>query len=363
MQLLIMITKFTMKSCRKRAKNLKELAEKNCEKHMKEFMKKQQRMECSDYLDGGSKTLSAQKSNMLSTIKQKIWSSQGNLSKSTKDLSTCGSSINSSNSSTKFSELVGSGSSIAGGSIVCRSSALAQKKHKIRNRSKTCDSFDAAFKIGEIENDGRRTVTSLMGVQRDSEVLYVGNFNSGDEQNARRGKINDVFDMAAEGNSDNETDANRSAYGTLSRSFSQPNFLDDATSTTQKLQEINEEIIIQRPTGLFDRPMLGSIAFRRSVTAALSHLHPASYAADSETNSTLSACVKDDASTTASSVTTAKLRANNKAGRKFLNLSDSDSDGLVEAFGDDEDEDDAAYSSIHRFLTAWGLEEYLNMYV
>ena len=212
---------------------------------MREFMKKQQRLDAESMI-------ASSKSNVLSTIRQKIWSSQGNLSKSTKDLSTCsgGGGGGTINSSSKFSELVGAGGSVSG-SIACRSSGTVQKKHKVRSRSKTCDSFDSAFKIGEIENDGRRTVTSLMGVQRDSEVLYVGNFNSADDgNNGKRGKIDDVFEMAGGNSDDNETDTNRSGYGTLSRSFSQHSTGCSlvgvggaaGSTTTQKLHEINEEI-------------------------------------------------------------------------------------------------------------------------
>ncbi|CAG9094525.1 unnamed protein product [Plutella xylostella] len=46
------------------------------------------------------------------------------------------------------------------------------------------------FKVGEVETTGRRSVTSLSGVRRDSEVMYVGTFGAGPQQ---RATVADVF--------------------------------------------------------------------------------------------------------------------------------------------------------------------------
>lgn len=102
-----------------------------------------------------------------------------------------------------------------------------------------------------MEANGKRSVRSLQGVRRDSEILYVGTFNSNDDI-LKRGKITDVFDVQT----NNETSLcnSRITNGTLSRSLSQPDFLFSDDS--------QDSVVRQRPSGLFDRPMLGTLAFR-----------------------------------------------------------------------------------------------------
>lgn len=304
-------------------------------------MKRQQKLETELSSDVKTSATLQKSTNMLTAIKHKIWSSQGNLNKTTKESSSMGTL-----SSAKFSDLVGAGSGgSSAGSIASRAGTVqrrvAASKFKSQSRNKDLTGEDSSFKIGEIEADGRRTVTSLNGLQRDSEVLYVGTFSS-NEDNGKRGKICDVFEVD-EASSDTEHDMRKSGYGTLSRSFSQPDFLADCHTDSK----IADEVIMQRPSGLFDRPMLGSIAFRRSVTAALSQLHPETNSIDDSTNSA--------SNTTRNSSSLAKSRSGVKP-RQFLNISDSDSDG-IDGFSDDDQED--AGSPIQRFLAVWGLEEYL----
>uniref|UniRef100_W8B5C3 Usher syndrome type-1G protein n=1 Tax=Ceratitis capitata TaxID=7213 RepID=W8B5C3_CERCA len=344
---------------KKKAKAMREVAEKNCEKRMREYMKRQQKIE-SEHIDASrpamTATVNSNKSNMLSTLKQKIWSSQGNLHKPTRE--TTGAvavpcpSISSGSTATKFSELVspGSGSGGSVGSIASRAGTVQKKlrgqQHKNTNLNKT---DDTGFKIGGIEPDGKRTVTSLIGVQRDSEVLYVGTFSS-NEESSKRGKISDVFEVD-EPCSDRERETTKMGYGTLSRSFSQPDILGDSLLSTGRL---SDEFAMQRPAGLFDRPMLGSIAFRRSVTAALSQLQPDNYMGNGLDATTANTSMTTGRQFAASTAT--KTRGNKQ--RSFLNISDSDSEG---ADGYSEDEQENAGSPIARFLTAWGLEEYLSM--
>ncbi|XP_055858767.1 pre-mRNA splicing regulator USH1G isoform X1 [Episyrphus balteatus] len=306
---------------RKKAKTMKEIAEKNCEKRIKEYMKRQQKTE-QEY-----ENMKPKPSTMLAALKHKIWSSQGNLNKPPKEPM----------NGAKFSDLVG-------GSISSRVGAVQKKVmvSKLKNQSsreRGDRENDTGFKIGEIESDGKRTITSLTGLQRDSEVLYVGTFSS-NEDNGKRGKLTDVFDMEA--NSDTEREVPRIGYGTLSRSFSQPDFL-----AAQNDDEACNDILLQRPTGLFDRPMLGSIAFRRSVTAALSQLHPEASSIDSSNSAN----------------TSRKLgqlgKSRSVKSRSFLNISDSDSEGAC--FSDDEDQEDSG-SPIQRFLAVWGLDEYLAVF-
>lgn len=314
---------------------MKDLAEKNCEKRIKEYMKRQHKQDSDlkEVKSSGPGT-NGKSGKMLSTLKQKIWSSQGNLHKIPKENSPSVTSAG-----VKFSELVQTGSTAGnsgGGSVASRKGNTYSKSNAFNP--------DSGFKIGEIEPDGRRTITSLSGVQRDSEVLYVGTFSS-NEDNCKRGKINGLFETEEAGNSEAETNNSKSAYGTLSRSFSQPDILGDNEASDTLRSEIN----LQRPSGLFDRPMLGSIAFRRSVTAALSQLNTDVYSGLEDSNVT-------QPSTRTSSICS---KARSVKQRSFLNLTDSDSDG-ADGFSDDDDRD-VAGGPIQRFLTVWGLEEYLHM--
>jgi Usher syndrome type-1G protein len=149
---------------------------------------------------------------------------------------------------TKFSALVG-------GTINGSRGGAVQKKVNAVKLKNQMDNGD--FKIGEVEAGGRRSVRSLQGLRRDSEILYVGTYDTAADNAGKRGKITDVFDV--ERISDEEEYADESAedkYGTLSRSFSQPDFL-----AASAKDDIAEEVMLHRPSGLFDRPMLGTLAF------------------------------------------------------------------------------------------------------
>ncbi|GBP10071.1 hypothetical protein EVAR_101471_1 [Eumeta japonica] len=78
----------------------------------------------------------------------------------------------------KFSELIQTGSESGSGSVAsCKGHIKSERmfwyRQWIQNRRN--------------ESNGRRTITSLSGVQRDSEVLYVGTFSS-NEENGKRGR-------------------------------------------------------------------------------------------------------------------------------------------------------------------------------
>ncbi|XP_034479746.1 Usher syndrome type-1G protein homolog [Drosophila innubila] len=347
---------------KKKSKALKELAEKECEKRVKEYMKRQQRQEHGEFSDlkphsGQSYATSSKSSNMLSTLKQKIWSSQGNLNKTPREQTPPIVPQQPSRGGAKFSDLVGSGSSSSGGSTIASRIGTVQKKPSMHQQVKSQHSSacphaaatDGGFKVRELEPDGKRTITSLTGLQRDSEVLYVGTFSSTEESIGKRGKIADVFEV----DDGTERDSSRLGYSTaLSRSFSQPDILGDAQLT----QELNEELVLQRPIGLFDRPtMLGSIAFRRSVTAALSQLQLQSDSVDNMSSSTMR---------NAAGSNNNKSRTGGNKARLYLNLSDdSDSEGDGDdVYSEDDEDQEAAASALQRFLTVWALDEYLPVF-
>lgn len=309
---------------------------------MKRQNQQQQRQD-PEYSDLSAPSGSSKTGNMLSTLKQKIWSSQGNLNKTPRDTPP----------PTKFSDLVGNGSSSSGGSTIASRAGTVQKRPSQlqKQHSSTCphskisSDTDGGFKVREVEPDGKRTITSLTGLQRDSEVLYVGTFSSNEDSVGKRGKISDVFECMEADELDHSD--NRSGYSsTLARSFSQPDILGDGQLT----QELSEEVTLQRPVGLFDRPtMLGSIAFRRSVTAALSQLQ---LHTDTSSTSTMRNAGSNPP----------KTRNGGGKGRLYLNLSDdTDSEGGGhDIYSDDDDDDrDAGGSALQRFLAVWALEEYL----
>lgn len=206
---------------KKKAKEFKEKAKKHSEKRIKEFLKRQQKHE---------EHQEDEKLNMLKTVKHKFsWGSQGNLSK-IKD-------SNVAPSKDSFSALTGT--------IVPRSAAL--RKLQALKPTRQANAKAGEFKIGEAEN-GSRTVRSIEGVRRDSEVLYVGTFQNAPD---RRGKITDVFEYDA-----SSLEGEKKRYGTLSRCLSQPDFMASGTIGS----DISEDIKNQRPSGLFDRPGLGSLS-------------------------------------------------------------------------------------------------------
>lgn len=230
---------------------------------------------------------------VLGEWKHRLWSaSQGNLKQAVAPTSSVAQpAAMQSTSGTKFSALVGGTlGGMRGGTVQRRVMATKQA------RSGSMPMAAGDFKVGEFEaGSGKRSVRSLQGVQRNSEVLYVGTFsNNGDP--LKRGKITDVFGVleeTAETTSDTEMNGGSSggggmrggstsagrrmqlmgsmvqrqqsigSSGTMSRSYSQPDFMQQQQDEDQdETEAISEEVMMQRPAGLFDRPMLGSLAFR-----------------------------------------------------------------------------------------------------
>ena len=122
-----------------------------------------------------------------------------------------------------------------------------------------------------MEANGKRSVRSIQGLRRDSEVLYVGTYSSNDDSNAseRRGKLKDVFDVEpsphnGRENDDADEDSGSGAsgkFGTMSRSISQPDFLASAAAAAGNDDGVTEDVLLQRPSGLFSRPSFGNLAF------------------------------------------------------------------------------------------------------
>ncbi|XP_052899160.1 pre-mRNA splicing regulator USH1G [Anopheles moucheti] len=311
---------------RKKAHEFREQAKKKSEKRAREFATRQQKLERDQ--DTSLRIRPHRPSNMLQALKHKLWSgSQGNLAQGQSRI--VNEASQAALGTTKFSALVG-GTVRGGGAVKKRADAM-----KIRQQMENGD-----FKIGEMESNGKRSVRSIQGLRRDSEILYVGTYSSNDESNAseRRGKLQDVFDVDptnGQDNDDADEDSNSGAsgkFGTISRSLSQPDFL----ATTVTTDEITEDVLLQRPSGLFNRPSFGNLAFPRSVSNVLAQLG------------------NEQSSTSASSEGSIKAKATKAIKpRSQLVISDSDSD--MESSDNDENDDSIA---ILRFLSAFKLEDY-----
>uniref|UniRef100_A0A182QTZ5 SAM domain-containing protein n=1 Tax=Anopheles farauti TaxID=69004 RepID=A0A182QTZ5_9DIPT len=314
---------------RKKAHELREQAKKKSEKRAREFASRQQKLEREQ--DTSLRIRPHRPSNMLLALKHKLWSgSQGNLGQGQPRI------VNDTHpppATTKFSALVGGTVVRGGGAVKKRADAM-----KVRQQMENGD-----FKIGEMEANGKRSVRSIQGLRRDSEVLYVGTYSSNDDSNAseRRGKLRDVFDVdPASGREHDDADEDSGSgasgkFGTMSRSLSQPDFL-AANATTTVTDEVTEDVLLQRPSGLFSRPSFGNLAFPRSVSNVLAQLG-------------------NEQSSSASSDGSLKVKSTTKGAikpRSQLVISDSDSD---EESSENEENDSLA---ILRFLSAFKLEDY-----
>ncbi|CAG2069459.1 unnamed protein product, partial [Timema podura] len=85
--------------------------------------------------------------------------------------------------------------------------------------------------------DGKRSLRSLTGLRRDSEIIYVGTYDTAG--GGKRGKIADVFET----------------NGELNRSVSEPDFLHNPDSG------FSDEVLLHEPASMFDRPGFGSVVF------------------------------------------------------------------------------------------------------
>ncbi|CRK96405.1 CLUMA_CG009822, isoform A [Clunio marinus] len=294
---------------KKKANGFKEKAKKHSEKRIKEFLKRQQKQE---------EQQEAERSNMLKAMKHKFWTgSHGNLSK-LKDTNVV-------QTNDTFSTLVGTGT------VVQRSAA--QRKIQALKQTRQANANVAEFKVGDAENGGR-SVRSIEGIQRDSEVLYVGTFqNAG---NDKRGKLTDVFEY----DSSNADDRKSLRQATLSRCLSQPDFLASGAIGS----DISDDIKNQRPSGLFDRPGLGSLSIPRSVTSVISQM-----SSDQISNHSSS-----------ESSNTQKKQNGKKTRQRQLVISDSeDSEGSDNS----SDEHDDPNQPLKRFLAAYSLDEHFELLV
>ncbi|KFM66455.1 Usher syndrome type-1G protein-like protein, partial [Stegodyphus mimosarum] len=148
--------------------------------------------------------------------------------------------------SPKYSDIISNGAGTTKKGLGAVSKRIQQKKQNVVMTA-------ADFKVRETEVNGKRSIRSLSGLLRDSEVLYVPKYDtqSTTSGHTHRRHMKDVFDNKSE----------------LSRAISEPDFMHATDSG------FGDEIAPLEPSGsIFERPGFGSVAFRNSMSGTLMSL-------------------------------------------------------------------------------------------
>lgn len=331
-------------SDKKKTKAMKEKAQKDAEKRNKNYEKMKQKAE----------RLAEKEQNRLRKERERMSNNPEDVSLmphrpsnvltvlKLKGKKATGLSNANTNASPRFSEIVsgggGAGTLISGGKKVGATGVqkkLQQKMNKSNQPASNKTQGVGDFKIGQVEMDGKRSLRSLTGLRRDSEVLYAGSYDT-QAGGKQRGKIGDVFDTEGE----------------LSRSTSEPDFLHNTDSG------FGDEVLLQEPASIFERPGFGSVAFRNSISATLSALpriddKASTITSNSERGGGGGSGTEDCSIGSAGSL--AKRNQHNKG----LPWDDED----VESDEDEATENPPQWSPLQLFLMSVGLSEYVSCFV
>ncbi|KAF5302068.1 hypothetical protein FQR65_LT08618 [Abscondita terminalis] len=286
---------------KKKAKTFKDKAKKDMEKRIKEYNKRQAKQDAQAQKYNKRGNDFNKPSSLINTMKLRIKSG------SMTDLRASGPIA----PRPSFSAI------ISGGTVSGFKGVTGTVHRKIlANKNKLANDDD--FKISEIE-DGKRSIRSLSGLRRDSEVMLGGTL-----EYSRRGRLDNVFnepDYADSTTSEtNNTTPSVANENGLKRSVSQPDFM-------QQLDGDNS--LRQEPASIFVRPGIGSLAFIRSTSNTLQALS-----------------VPDEGS----------IGSNSSLQRPYTMPSFED-----ETL-DSQSSDDESNTPLERFLEAWGLSEYLHKF-
>ncbi|XP_050592852.1 pre-mRNA splicing regulator USH1G isoform X2 [Bombus affinis] len=296
---------------RKKSRLLREKAEKDAEKRLKEYMKKQKMAEIR--AEKEQKKLSKDRTKLdLATVNE-----TGILPHKPSMLTFKGRV----KPSPTFSDIVGT-TAKKQGSAVCRK-ALARK---------AVDDF----KVVEIEVNGKKSIRSLTGLRRDSEVMYVGTYETQTQQAGRRGKISDV-------------------WGTLSKAQSTPDLLGDRSfdedteqDDRENMDGVGDNVLLQEPASIFNRPGFGSVAFRRAITTTFDNL-PVSQVDAHEQNG--NSCVNGSVNGSING-----HRTNSNGHNEEISIGSAGSLARRQSMWDDdllsEEETDEEWTPLQRFLVA-----------
>lgn len=331
-------------SNKKKTKALKEKAQKDAEKRNKNYEKMKQKAE----------KLAVKEQNRLRKEREKMMNNPDDVSVmphrpsnvltvlKLKGKKATGLPNTNITASPRFSEIVsggGPGTHISGGKkggATGVQKKLQQKMNRGQQPSSNNTQGVGDFKIGQVEMDGKRSLRSLTGLRRDSEVLYTGSYDT-QAGGKQRGKIGDVFDTE----------------GQLGRSTSEPDFLHNTDSG------FGDEMLLQEPASIFERPGFGSVAFRNSISATLSALprqddKASTVTSNSERDGGGGSGTEDCSIGSAGSL--AKRNQHNKEG---LPWDDED----VESDEDDATDSPPQWSPLQLFLMSAGLSEYVSRFV
>ncbi|KAG8232495.1 hypothetical protein J437_LFUL011264 [Ladona fulva] len=259
--------------------------------------------------------------------------------------------------SPKFSEIVNRGTATSRPPTGVQK-RVQQKKNQLVNGASRRGS-GGTFKVGEVEEGGKRSVRSLTGLQRDSEVIYVGSY---DPQGGKRGKITDVFDTKGE----------------LNRSISQPDYLNHPQHADSGFVD---DYAIHEPGSIFERPGFGSVAFRNSITSTLNGIPLVNGTLDGKglkPDDRDSAHISEDRGSSAGTGRATSSRgggnedssigsAGSLAHRQRTNGRQGGSDGVgvpwdAEDVASD-DEEETEWSPLQLFLLASGLGTYVHKFI
>lgn len=148
--------------------------------------------------------------------------------------------------SPKYSDIISNGAGTTKKGLGAVSKRIQQKKQNVIVTP-------ADFKVREIEVNGKRSIRSLSGLMRDSEILYVPKYDTQSTTSGHnhRRHLKDVFDNKSE----------------LSRAISEPDFLHATDSG------FGDEVApMESSSSIFERPGFGSVAFRNSMSGTLMSL-------------------------------------------------------------------------------------------
>ncbi|VEN46065.1 unnamed protein product [Callosobruchus maculatus] len=279
---------------KKKAKAMQEKAKEDAKKRVKEFTKRMQKQEQMHEKLERRKSKPDHRPSMIETLRSRM---------GVPSLSGTGTVERRST----YSSL------ISGGTMTGKGTMSSVQRKILANKNSRLGTIDDEFKISGIE-DGKRTVSSIKGIRRDSEVLYGGTLEA--TNFARRGRLDGVF---------NEAEQVGSNYppppGALIRSKSQPDFFQDIGRNDKK----------EMPS-IFVRPGMGSIVIRKSLNSTFG----GGFYGNNEESSIGSGESYGQRQTTDDE------------------LSDSESS---------EEEEENPNGPLERFLTAFGLSEYLQKFI
>ncbi|XP_060522988.1 pre-mRNA splicing regulator USH1G isoform X2 [Cylas formicarius] len=289
-------------SDKRKAKTMKEKAKESAKKRIKEYNKRKAKTEQLHEKLERRKT-KEYKPSMINTIKQRIKSgSMSNLSNVPPERRNT------------FSDIV-MGGTVKG----TRPMGTVQRKILANKNSRLGQMADDDFKISTIQ-DGKSSVSKLTGIRRDSEVMYGGTLQRTAFEPHRRGRLDGIFNEAEDVDGPGGTPPPSNG---MIRSMSQPDFLAEL--------ERNGDKPAQEPSSIFIRPGMGSIVIRKSLNTFGSFYQGVNRQEESSIGSGESyghsRVITDD------------------------ELSDSETS-----------EEDNPNAPLERFLTAFGLGEYLTRF-